>query len=684
MSELDDISLQMEKLRNELRLTARDIEIGNIEISKETVNNLEKQLKLLKAQREEALAKSEISDSEIKKTEEQIKQLNRLMKDVKDARTATGQMFIQISAAGNEFKKFLGDFSKQFALAQQMAKEYKKIGVDIGMTGAGAKFMEQSFKGSLPAILEMGGSMSDLRNIFTEISSQSGRISNLTAEDAIMVGSISQSMNMSAAEAARMTESFMLMGLSSEQIEENILETYKSAQAMGLNATKVISVLQQNIDTMQGYSFASGVKGMTEMAKLGVKLRVDVGEMLRMADKFYQPEAAIEAAANLQMLGGDIAQAFGDPFETMYLARNKPEELAKKVGEMTENMLQFNEETGEFDMPAEARMQLQATADQLGLSYENMVKMSRQSAKISKIKTEFVSVGDDEMKESLASMAKFKDGRFVIETEEFGDLGLDEVTDGMVDSIMKENQTQEENLRDIATNTKVMSEQIKNMREGGKARVAGLTNIYELTADEMAPQLQKMKEGIGKLGDVFIDKSEQFIGEMLDDKSGSSKIDETLKSMSDLGKEIKDGTINAFKNLNQKISETEDLLGGEGSGTEDLIPRGEDMVSLPGSNGRVMTGSFGSLALDDRDLVVAGDPNKLLGGGNNSGTPSRMEFGNLNISGRIEVVSPNGTAMNLDMSTIKPQIEKMIISHMNGSFRDGGVSSSKQATDYMG
>jgi hypothetical protein len=684
MSELDDISQQMEKLRNELRLTARDIEIGNIEISKETVNNLEKQLKLLKAQREEALAKSEISDSEIKKTEEQIKQLNRLMKDVKDARTATGQMFIQISAAGNEFKKFLGDFSKQFALAQQMAKEYKKIGVDIGMTGAGAKFMEQSFKGSLPAILEMGGSMSDLGNIFTEISSQSGRISNLTAEDAIMVGSISQSMNMSAAEAARMTESFMLMGLSSEQIEENILETYKSAQAMGLNATKVISVLQQNIDTMQGYSFASGVKGMTEMAKLGVKLRVDVGEMLRMADKFYQPEAAIEAAANLQMLGGDIAQAFGDPFETMYLARNKPEELAKKVGEMTENMLQFNEETGEFDMPAEARMQLQATADQLGLSYENMVKMSRQSAKISKIKTEFVSVGDDEMKESLASMAKFKDGRFVIETEEFGDLGLDEVTDGMVDSIMKENQTQEENLRDIATNTKVMSEQIKNMREGGKARVAGLTNIYELTADEMAPQLQKMKEGIGKLGDVFIDKSEQFIGEMLDDKSGSSKIDETLKSMSDLGKEIKDGTINAFKNLNQKISETEDLLGGEGSGTEDLIPRGEDMVSLPGSNGRVMTGSFGSLALDDRDLVVAGDPNKLLGGGNNSGTPSRMEFGNLNISGRIEVVSPNGTAMNLDMSTIKPQIEKMIISHMNGSFRDGGVSSSKQATDYMG
>jgi hypothetical protein len=169
---------------------------------------------------------------------------------------------------------------------------------------------------------------------------------------------------------------------------------------------------------------------------------------------------------------------------------------------------------------------------------------------------------------------------------------------------------------------------------------------------------------------------------MFKDTEGKSKIDETLKSMGDLGKEIKDGTINAFKNLNRKISETENLFGKPGE-TEDLIPA-PDMVSLPGSNGRVMTGSFGSLALDDRDLVVAGDPNKLLGGGNNSGTPSRMEFGNLNVSGRIEIVSPNGTAMNMDMSSIKPQIEKMIVNHMNGTFRDGGVPSSKQATDYMG
>jgi hypothetical protein len=38
---------------------------------------------------------------------------------------------------------------------------------------------------------------------------------------------------------------------------------------------------------------------------------------------------------------------------------------------------------------------------------------------------------------------------------------------------------------------------------------------------------------------------------------------------------------------------------------------------------------------------------------------------------------------NIDMSSIKPMVEKTIISHLNGTFRNGGVPSSKESTDYM-
>jgi hypothetical protein len=44
----------------------------------------------------------------------------------------------------------------------------------------------------------------------------------------------------------------------------------------------------------------------------------------------------------------------------------------------------------------------------------------------------------------------------------------------------------------------------------------------------------------------------------------------------------------------------------------------EDVVSMPGTSGRVLTGPFGAFSLDDRDMIMAGDPNKMTGGGNNN------------------------------------------------------------------
>ena len=686
----DDISKKMEELVNNLKLYAEKISIGELEYEKEKIKEYEKQIEVLKKKRDVAIESRDISDDEVEKTKKFQDLLKDNLKTLKAMGTATGQIYHNIASAGNDFRDFLVDSTKQLKLAEEMARSYKKIGVEIGMTGKSAKFMEQSFKGALPAMLEMGLSADDLASIYTDISNATGRVSTLTKEDAIRIGAVAESMDMSASESASMADSFKLMGASTEKMESHILETYKSAQSMGLNATKVIKTLQTNMGAMSKYSFANGVKGMTEMAKLAVKMRMDVGEMLGMADKFYQPEQTIEAVANLQMLGGEVAEAFGDPFEVMYLARNKPEELAKKVSQMTENMMQLNEETGEYELPAEARMQFQSMAEQLGLSSDKMIDMSRQAAQIKDIKMKFSSVGDDEMKESLASIAKFKDGKFVIETEKFGDLGLDQVTDDMAKTIMEENQTSEESLKDIATNTKVMSEQVTNMRAGAEAKVAGLTNIYELTADEVAPMMQSMKDGMDSLAEEYIKKADVFIKDMFKDNSGEkSSIDTAMGEMQKLGTEIKDGTIKSFQDLtksSQKLKETLDGNGSDGStnGTVDLNNVGTGTDFLMRSSGAMTKFST------EDDVVGAkkgGPIDRLFGSGipsnNSASSSSKVEFGSLNITGRIELVSPDGSTKNMDMASIKPMIEKTIISHLNGQFRNGGVASSKEATDYM-
>jgi hypothetical protein len=286
-------------------------------------------------------------------------------------------------------------------------------------------------------------------------------------------------------------------------------------------------------------------------------------------------------------------------------------------------------------------------------------------------------------------MAKFKDGKFVIETEKFGDLGLDQVTDDMAKTIMEENQTSEESLRDIATNTKVMSDQITNMQAGGQAKVAGLTNIYELTADEVAPMMQSMKDGIDTLATEYINKADVFIKDMFKNNEGDkSSIDTAMEEMQNLGTEIKDGTIKSFQELtksSEKLSETLNANGdgGLGGGTDDL--------NDPGAGDFLMRSSGAMTKFSTEDDVVGakkgGPIDRLFSNGlPSNGAPSsssKVEFGSLNITGRIELVSPDGSTKNMDMASIKPMIEKTIISHLNGQFRNGGVASSKEATDYM-
>jgi hypothetical protein len=315
--------------------------------------------------------------------------------------------------------------------------------------------------------------------------------------------------------------------------------------------------------------------------------------------------------------------------------------------------------------------------------------MARQTSKIKDIKMKFTSVGDDEMKESLASMAKFKDGKFVIETEKFGDLGLDQVTDDMAKTIMEENQTSEESLRDIATNTKVMSDRITNMQAGAQAKVAGQTNIYELTADEVAPMMQSMKDGMESLATEYIKKADVFIKDMFKDNSGEkSSIDTAMGEMQKLGTEIKDGTIKSFQDLtksSQKLKETLDGNGSDGTtkSTEDFnIPEGHDFLMRS-------SGAMTKFSTED-DVVGAkkgGPIDRLFSNGlpsnDTASSSSKVEFGSLNITGRIELVSPDGSTNNMDMASLKPSIEKIVINHLNGTFRNGGVPSSKESTDYM-
>jgi hypothetical protein len=440
----------------------------------------------------------------------------------------------QISDAKDEMHFFLVNTAEQYKYSEQIAKSYLNLNKRLGLTGDKSKTVRDNFKSALPDIRRMGGSAEELAESYESFADQSGRQNVLSAENLKNMVAFSLATGISVGESSRLYERFTLMGVSINDANKELNKLINDSNKLGLNSTKVLKVLEDNMDSMQRMSFKNGVKGMTEMAKLAVKMRMDISDMLGMADKFYEPEAAIEAAAQLQLMGGDIASAFGDPFETMYLARNKPEELAKRLESMTENMVSFNEETGQYDLPAEARQQLQFAAEQLGVSKDNMIDLAIQSSKIKDIKMDVSgNITDDDMRETLAGMAQMKDGKWTVDVG--GEqIDIADITQEQADKLAVT--TPEEAMKEQALATQTNTQALENNTQALKDEIVRTVPVYETTAAAFKQPLQEFNKGIGKLITTFegsetgklLIKSPEMVGKVFGEKM-SGIVNEGMK-----------------------------------------------------------------------------------------------------------------------------------------------------------
>lgn len=651
---------------------------------------------------------SPATEDDIERLEKQIKDLNerideltgnmsklnkendKFRENIGDSTDLLGDAVLKVREMGKGFRDFATDTKAQYKLAEGLAKVSKTTAINIGISVGRSQQFTKEFNRATAEVEKFGGSMSDVSSIMEEMSDNSGRSRIISSEEVGNIFKISKSLSLDKDTVAQMAERFDLMGVSSEKFYEHINQMTIDSQKLGLNSKKVAEQLQNNFATMSNMSFKNGVKGMTEMAKLAVQMRMDVSEMLQMAGKFYNPEDAIDAAAELQLLGGDIAEAFGDPFETMYLARNKPEELAKKVSKMTENMVQFNEETGEYELPPEARQQFEALQKQIGGSVDGLIDMSRQAAKIRDIKMNVSgNITDEDMREGLAGMAKMKDGKWVVDFKgeqlDIGDIGMDQAAE-----ILAAPKDSDDAIMDIAMNSMTTNEILNNIYEAMKTGYVAEKNVYEISEDILRPSMRSLNEGvesqvekvIQKLQDTPIGEIRKLMleqGRALGLESGE-KIKQVFEM--DMSEELMDFVSKRLPQLKMDIDEILNKIRTDGESVERTGEEHDDFMLRS-------SGEITSFTNED-DIIGAkkGGPldklmDKSLSSNNIGGVPSKIEFGTLDISGRIELVSPNGSISNIDMESLKPMIQKTVISHLNGTFRNGGVPSSKESTDVM-
>lgn len=554
---------------------------------------------------QEQLASNERMRKSINDTTVDLKRQSSTWGDIKKNIEESNNVFVlygrMLKNAAYAMQEFTLNTSAQYEVAEKIAKEYKKVSFELGLTTKGGNAMAESFKKAMPLVERLGMDASDLGEIITKIAEDSGRIKMFNSGDLETMALMSKSFRLGEDATGEMVDRFDLMGISVETMGKRFTDTFEDASKMGLNSQKVVEVLSDNFASMQRMSFAGGTKAMTEMAKLAVDMRMDVSSMLGMAEKFYNPEQAIEAAAELQLMGGDIAAAFGDPFEVMYLARNKPEELAKKVQSMTENMVQFNEQTGEYELPPEALQQLTFMSDKLGQNKDQIIDMAFQSSKLKDVKD---AMGDstifsEEEQSAVAQMAKFnkKTGQFEVtigeQTFDIND-NADQIQQAMKDGLLEREKTGEEGQKALVDNSFTTNDLLQNMIDEFKAGIAVKTDFYEVGENILNQTVTTMSDGNKDLIDAFgkvVEKAKKGEGsnvllkELLDPSKQTSlggMISKQVEAIYDLTtKLVEGGDINDTGGLETKIKDASDAIDNMTDAINKVMGGGKEIKFAP-------------------------------------------------------------------------------------------------------
>lgn len=656
---------------------------------KEQNKQLRDQLNLLQEKIDKKEKSGALTTQEANQLSNQVDQLKKVNKELASALTLNKKIADTFGKHGKDLVTYLGHLGMWFEKGQQIATEYFSIQRNIGLSEGMQKNMTHSIHQAVPEIIRMGGKLEDIGAMYEGISDQSGRISSLRKEELLAIEAIAKGTEIYAGDIAKMAEQMGNVGVNAEKAAEYVNQIFVDSQKMGLNATKVVSVLQSNMQRLSNYSFANGVKGMTQMAKQAVSMRMEVSELLGMAENLYNPEQAIESAAELQLMGGEIAKAFGDPFETMYLARNKPEELAKRVQDMTTNMLQFNEQSGEFELPPEARQQLNFAAEKLGLSKDNMIEMARQSGKLREIKMNLGgNAFEEETLQGLAGLAKFRDGKWVVDHKgtEIALSDASQIEDAMKDGLLDAPKTEKDALLTIAQNTMNLDEMTSAIKESIEFKAASESEIYERSMEVLKPGITHFEEKASQSLDLVMKTMNEGVGGI------GGVIERSLGSPDSGDNVITKAVDKTFGTFNKAIEE-QLMKGGINpetmlvNATGSIIINGtiaeKEDVFLNSGNSTIVSGPAGTFKLHDEDKYAVGAGGSLVAGtdlfGNGLNNVGNQGGGNSNITlnGEVKITGAAGAIASIKAG----ELRKMVIDIINQKDRNGGTITSKQVYD---
>ena len=436
----------------------------------------------------------------VDKTDGVVKDTASISRNIELANISLTSFMARLKDSVTNISSVINDVASYNTEAANVSREV------IGATRLIGNEIQKSSAAAAKNTLLLGKGVSDNIKLYGALNESMQRMTFFSDKQIESFQVLGVTANMSASELASMATSFDTLGYTTDKTLETMEKMTKQARAYGVNVSTFMGGVSKNLKLMTSYNFKDGVDGLSNMVAQAQSLRIDMNNTVGLAEKLMSPETAIETAAGFQMLGGAIGK-LGDPFQLLHMAQTDMEGLQQSVIDMASASVQFNEDTGEFDIPITEMYRLREAADLANMSYQEMTDMAMMTAQKTK-KLDILSGLDslnDEQKQLISNMGSINaDGNIEITmpdgvtktiTKNFADLSGEEI--GKLQEIYDTGQMSELDvakksmgyLNEIAGQQSVM----ENMTRIGLAKGDGFIDVAKKITDSNTNILNAFK-----------------------------------------------------------------------------------------------------------------------------------------------------------------------------------------------
>lgn len=207
---------------------------------------------------------------------------------------------------------------------------------------------------------------------------------------------------------------FDTFGQSIQSMDAYFGKLYGKAGKSGLSFKKMTDAIKNNLKLAQTYTFSKGIDGLQKMAETSTRLKYNMSEVAKLADKVSTVEGATKAAANLSVLGGEFAQ-FANPMGMLYEGLNDFEGLNDRMVKMFSDMAYWDKERGQINISGFDRQRIKAASEAMGVDASQMMNIAMNSQREKMVESQIGGRYDKETAGYIKNLAQInKEGKAYI------------------------------------------------------------------------------------------------------------------------------------------------------------------------------------------------------------------------------------------------------------------------------